>query len=372
MKETIEPPTARRGQARRSSRRRIFDHPGGSKEAPRVIEIAVRALLLTCCLSQVSDPGDDTATDAASDSSLTMPGDLLPGEMSSAPCSGPRREIWLLSTRSDKRCCGMPVCHQFLCGQGWQEKSLDEFFATSDPNCPTVIFFHGGRASQQDAVDMGWDLWRQLSRVCPGMPLRYVIYTWPAARTEDCLMTDLRMWAGVAIREGSKLARVLGQFDSQSNVCLVGHSFGCRVIGSGLATLSRMPQLARCQTGFQVVFIAAAVDSDALSPGHFLAPAWQSIDNFLLVYNPQDVLLKRYFWLDREADKDALGATGLPAISFKQLPPGHVRQCSSHDVMGHHHRWQDYAETGQLGRWVAPYVWCDPSGEMAVEMAVDR
>ena len=165
--------------------------------------------------------------------------------------------MWLVSTRATPHCC------DFAGAEGtirywrlneqcqWAPADAAACRAEDDRNLPTVIFIHGNRTNVDEAVDKGSHVRRLLCEAAAGKPFRYVIWSWPSDRVGRCNRPDIRLKAAYSDVESYYLAHWLGKLKPDVPVCLIGHSFGPRIITGALHLLaggelagSRLPKCA--------------------------------------------------------------------------------------------------------------------------------
>src|SRR6185437_11853057 len=136
---------------------------------------------------------------------------------------------------------------------------------------------------------------------------------------------DLRMWETRTEPQGPLLASVIERINPQVPVCLVGHSFGGPVVLAALDWLGGGPspcygvpaqQGLRC---YRAVLLAPAVEDDCLQPGHRYDHALGPVETMVNFYNPHDIALTHYSWLNPGQHQRAMGATGV--LNPPQLGP---------------------------------------------------
>lgn len=241
-----------------------------------------------------------------------------------APCPARNDEVWLISTRHLCYQCGTePTSYELDVRQhdeedGWRDSSLTEFLQL--PPLPLVVYVHGNRYNWFTASQHGWRVYESLTACCRTAPrMRFVIWSWPSDQVRGPLR-DIRQKADRAETETFFLGGFLSQLDPNTSVGLVGYSYGVRIISGGLhllaggslggtvlshsATATRVP--------VRVAMLAAAMDHDALCPGHCYGAALEQVDRLLVLYNSCDPALQRYSLADRRSHDSALGYVGLP------------------------------------------------------------
>jgi hypothetical protein len=106
----------------------------------------------------------------------------------------------------------------------------------------------------------------------------------------------------------------------------------------------------------QVVFLAAALDSNWLLPGHRQGKAMSQVGGMLLVNNCCDMLLKRYHRLYCSGWATALGYTGLATGRLKSDDRSKVRQVDASGYVGKRHQFAGYICSPGLVARMRPYL----------------
>jgi hypothetical protein len=198
-----------------------------------------------------------------------------------------------------------------------------------------------------------------------------IAFDWPSQRVHHLDVRDINEKGRRAYVAGYHLARFVQAFPPQSRICLLGQSYGGRVVASALHLLgggrlnsqSKEPPVSlpslRPDLRLRAVVIAGAVDRHWLDPGERLDHALAACEAFLNLYNRRDEALKLYPFLIRSGHHRALGRVGLRASDLKRLGPGAARYAEHdmHDLLGVEHTLLDAVSNPQIARWIAPYVW---------------
>jgi hypothetical protein len=286
---------------------------------------------------------------------------------SPSPCA---KSVWLMSTRGACGTAKRPRCYRYDGDCGWQAASLEAFWASADPSVPTVFFAHGGATTEAQAIEKGWDVLRQFSPGNRYGAFRLVIWSWPADRTQQRLISDYRIQMAAADREGPTLATVVHGMDRRCAVSLFGYSLGVRVVCSALHVLGGGEVGGRGLEGtvpfgiraepvdgppaparrpLRAVLLAGAMDAADLLPGGRFARAFAPLEQMLVVYNPCDRVLKHYPRMVQSRCRQAIGVTGLVAAA--RLGPDYPKVVQRNVAlwMGKRHLWNPYAASGLFG-----------------------
>jgi hypothetical protein len=223
---------------------------------------------------------------------------------------------------------------------------------------PTCLWVHGDRVDCDESFQIGREVYQQL--VCnhgDWPPIRFVIWSWPTAQDlRGRPLKDARIKAARSDAAGYSLAWTLNEFDPATPVSLLGFSFGARVV-TGAVHLTAGGQLngygisvqdSRPAMSYQVVLMAAAMDSNWLLPGQKHDQAVHRINRLLLLNNHQDWVLKHYHLLKCGNGCQALGYTGLSVSDSLANRVADVCQVNAGAYIGKYHRWAPYIYTAPL------------------------
>jgi len=244
------------------------------------------------------------------------------------PCLPVVPDVWVVSTRGLPDVCRLPEAVNFRVqrlrtdGAAWEPSDLASLL--DDPLRPVMVFIHGNRYSPAEARQQGLELARHAAE-CGAARARTVIYSWPSEQ-QGILLKDGRAKYHRAFSEGRYLAWLLGQFDPERPIAIVGYSFGAIIT---LEAIEDLVMAERAGSGtlrpwsgragaVNVVFIAAAVRCDALAPRGPYRPALDHIDRLTLLVNSNDDALRFYRFLDCSQRCEALGYVGMPK---RWMPP---------------------------------------------------
>lgn len=211
--------------------------------------------------------------------------------------------------------------------QRWTPADHAAFLAGDDPQTPTCVYVHGNRVDSHEAIDIGWQAYRNIkSQTPPGKRFRFVIWSWPSAQIPGPLV-DVRVKAARCERHALYLAWLVDQMQPTSRVCLIGYSFGARMVagslhllgGGQLAGRSLEAPINSSRQPLRAVLMAAAVDSQALLPNARNGRALAQVDRMLIMTNPTDDVLRHYRLLYGLGSKvRALGFAG--AAGYESSP----------------------------------------------------
>jgi hypothetical protein len=197
-----------------------------------------------------------------------------------------------------------------------------------------------------------------------------IAFDWPSQRVYSNSVRDINEKGRRAFVAAFHLAKFLQAFPPESRVCLLGQSYGGRVVPSALHLLGggclnsmahdppvRLPAV-RPDMHVRGIIIAGASDRTWLDPGQRLDRALVGCEGFLNLYNRRDEALRFYPFLIRSNHHRALGRIGLTNQDFDRLGPLGARyeEHDVHDILGVEHSLLDAVANPQVARMMAPYL----------------
>jgi hypothetical protein len=197
-----------------------------------------------------------------------------------------------------------------------------------------------------------------------------IAFDWPSQRIYRSDVYDINEKGRRAFVAAYHLARFLQAFPPESRICLLGQSYGGRVVPSALHLLGggalnseshdpevRLPSL-RPDLHLRGVILGGASDHDWLDPGQRLDHALIGCEAFLNLYNRRDEALRLYPFLIRSGHRRALGKIGLTNRDLEALGPLAARYAEHdvHDILGSEHTLLDAVANPEIARRMAPYV----------------
>jgi hypothetical protein len=276
----------------------------------------------------------------------------------------PQDEVWVISSRHLGWPCDADTAAPALkfwrwdCDKhNWKKTASHKFFETDSAAAVTFFYVHGNRVDSWQAIDLGWYAYDSIiTQGDDSRPVRYVIWSWPSTQIQGQLK-DLRHKACRTDAEGYYLGSVLSQIRSDVPVSLMGFSFGARIITgsmhvaaggelSGLGLAGGEPRQVRC------VLMAGALHNNWLAPDCYHGRAMQTNNKMLILANSGDKILKRYHWLFRGENPQALGSTG----SVWDDGSGRIAQLDCAPAVGETHDSLRYLDAPQVNQLARRYV----------------
>ncbi len=301
----------------------------------------------------------------------------------------PRRDrverFWIVSSRD---------CPQEMGTDPWPDLKVKHFdqdgeLVDVDPSLllnqipgKTVFIQVQGSLTTAD-VALGGLLWTHswLQQNRAMLPETVVIaFDWPSQRVYQSDVRDINEKGRRAYVAAYHLARFVQAFPPGSRVCLLGQSYGGRVVPSALHLLGggslnsqdHDPQVGlpalRPDLHIRAIVLAGASDHNWLDPGARLDHALHGCEGLLNLYNRRDEALQLYPYLIRSGHHRALGRVGLSNRDLARLGPLAARYAERdvNDILGREHSLLDAVANPQIARLMAPYLWAPDPGPATV------
>ncbi|HEY2159475.1 MAG TPA: hypothetical protein VGH33_27865 [Isosphaeraceae bacterium] len=242
---------------------------------------------------------------------------------------------------------------------------------------PVLIQVQGSLTTPDMAVGglMWTHSWLQAHHCLPP-DVVVIAFDWPSQRVYRNDVLDINEKGRRAFVAAYHLARFIQSFPPSSRVCVLGQSYGGRVVpgalhllgGGSLNSQSHDPEVClpttRPDLDMHGIIIAGASDRDWLDPGKRYDRTLAGVTRFLNLYNRKDESLILYPGLIRSNHHRAIGRIGLTNRDFERLGPLAARyeEHDVHDLLGTEHTLLDAVANPRIGRWIAPYVWAPDPG----------
>ncbi len=241
---------------------------------------------------------------------------------------------------------------------------------------PVLVIVNGDLMAGDLAVSQGlWaHAWLNRLGVLPPDVVT-IVFDWPGQKVYDNPLRDVNEKCRRAFIAGNHLARILQSFPPNARVCLLGQSYGGRIVPSALHLLGgghlssepRDPgtQLVSLRPDLHVraIVIEAADDHFWLDPDKKLGRSLTACEGFLNLYNSRDKVLLLYPFLFTGDRRRALGRVGLLRKDFKRLGPVASRYAERdiQEFIGREHTLLGALGNPRIAEWIAPYIWAvDP------------
>jgi hypothetical protein len=217
--------------------------------------------------------------------------------------------------------------------------------------------------------------WLRENRVLP-LDAVVIAFDWPSQRVYQTDIRDINEKGRRAYVAGYHLARFIQAFPPGSRICILGQSYGGRVVPSALHLLGggclnsqdhdapvRLPAL-RSDIHLRAITVEGASDHNWLDPDERFDRALHACEGLLNLYNRRDEALSLYPYLFRGGHHRALGRIGLKQSDFDRLGSlaAKYEEHDVNDLLGREHTLLDAVANRQIARWMAPYLWSPDPG----------
>ncbi len=247
--------------------------------------------------------------------------------------------------------------------RSWTRSDQNAFRATGSP--ATVVFVPGNGYSHQQTRDLGLDAYRRMmGELPPDEKIRFVIWSWPSDPASRRQVRDVRIKAGRTPWVAWCLASWLDTLEPAGPLCVVGTSFGARVVcealhlrGGGTIGTYRLAPASTPRQRVQAVLISAAIDNDWLLPHRRLGRAISSVERMLLLTNSTDPVLSRYRLLyGLRSNAAALGYTGLAGREQLGAEARKIEQIDVASLVGPNHGFVYYFSAPRVVAQIQRYT----------------
>lgn len=287
---------------------------------------------------------------------------------------------WIVSTEDSPqsfddslpRFCARVQCRH-ADGSG-HNSTLEALKKSLRPDVPLVIMVHGSFMDSPSVEPESQRTWKWLQHAARGKPFDFIYFRWPSYRSPSLMINiDVAVLGRRASRNGFYLAGLIRSLPASTQVGLIGHSHGTRVIASALHLMAGgtveeigCPELRCGQCHIRTVFTASAIDHDWLGKGERFERALCSTEALLNLQNPRDPALVIYP-LRRIGSRRALGHTGFTEKDLQQLGAQavKVRDVNVGSTVGCQHMWPEWVEHTAVAHQAAPWLFlsADNAGE---------
>jgi hypothetical protein len=288
-------------------------------------------------------------------------------------CGGKRRgdQFWVVSTRHLPDC-GLasetaPQLHvRYYAGQSWQRGNVEQLLA-NEPDKTTLIYVHGNRYEDHDAIERGRLLYRAMTDCLPAeQNLRMIVWSWPS-EVDGGPIRDVRKKTCRTEIEAYYLATLLARMNPETPTRLVSYSLGGRVmlgamhLAAGGQWAGRVvnPSLP-IEPRYNVALIAPGVEDDSLRPGARFQMALPMTAQMLVTYNPVDPILKRFHFVDKSERPTAMGYTGVVGLNYWDEASQRIVERNVSGIVGRSHFEVSYLGSSSIMAQVRELVMSAP------------
>ena len=247
------------------------------------------------------------------------------------------QDIWLIDTHqapwnhASEAGFSKAVYYQLI-GHRWVRSDSETFFETQSPEIPLVVFSPGYTTTMADIVEVGMTLVRMYRS---NQNCRTVFWSWPSEKIRLRLAPDIRDKISVTAASGNYLTMFLQQLKPASHVCMVGFSFGNRIICDAVEKMGdNRPDGMR----IHLVLTASATDQVWLASGSRHGNIPRLAEKILILYNPADRALVFYPLLYGNCSRpEALGRFGPPRARIMPEYRSRIEAVNVQPYVGRNH-----------------------------------
>ena len=195
--------------------------------------------------------------------------------------------------------------------------TLEEYRSVLSPDRPVVIYVHGNRMPIDELPSRAASVRQIIRRNRLSGPVDWLIFSWPSERLSPGV-GDFRVKADRCDAQGLYLALLVRcHAELAIPTVMIGYSFGARVVTGSLHALAggalggrRLSTVPLVGANVRVGLVAPAIESNWLGGRGYHRMATKNIERMVLMYNRRDVVLKRYWLIERVRSETALGFSG--------------------------------------------------------------
>jgi hypothetical protein len=312
---------------------------------PQSLHTPQNAIVVTIALVLVIAPtsthGDEQAIHLGD--SILQPSDV---GVTVASNPMPSDRLWLINTRhlttnvfrANLEQPSLSVFRVNRCDRLSRTK-FEDYITSIGENRSVVVYVHGNRLNADEAIERGISVYCRTRQYRRCGPVDWVIWSWPTERS-GTLLRDARRKMSRTDSQGMYLSWVLRRHaEDDIDTSVIGYSFGARVISGALHALAGGKLGGRLFPGspltgmrYNTGFVAPAIECKSLSDHGEHSLATKNMGRLMLLYNRRDIVLKRFWLLDRVRGHLAMGYTGPHSFALRadgSKLPVRSRDCSS-------------------------------------------
>ena len=207
-------------------------------------------------------------------------------------------------------------------GNHWSRTTVDDALPIGGSGMLTIIYVHGNFMDRNNALErvriVNGYLKAQADR-----PFRLLMLSWPSQREKKPLR-DVLSNAESAESQSLFVAWMLQRLRNESQVSLLGFSFGARAVTGGLHldaggvipgfATSPMPTQDSSMK-YRLGLVAPALDRNWLEQNGRHQLAMSHVESLVNLYNSKDPILRRFRFIDRLTSPIAAGFAGFTGLN---------------------------------------------------------
>ncbi|MDR1960478.1 MAG: alpha/beta hydrolase [Planctomycetaceae bacterium] len=272
-----------------------------------------------------------------------------------------QHDIWLIDTHSvpwmsaeESDFAGVTYYH--FVQNRWIPSGAEAFYSTQSPDVPLIVYTPGYTATTSDTVEVGMEIVRLLKTE---KSYRIVFWDWPASKITFGLGKDIRSKIPITMANGIYQGMFLRSLKPHSRVCLLGFSFGNRIICDAVEMLKEGKPSPNLR--IRLVLTASATDQNWLGRHSRHAHVPEIAEKILILYNPMDRALRFYHLLYGVGCKvQALGRFGPPICSMAPEYRNRIEAVNVYPEVGPYHRTIYHLKSAAFRKRLNTYLFFEP------------
>jgi len=262
-------------------------------------------------------------------------------------------DVWLIDTHNADWTCASDadfekIKYYQLVNYCWVKSNAEKFFQTQTPDVPLILFAPGYTSTTSDTIEAGMTL---VSLYNGKHNARTVFWEWPADRQFLRLSHDIRAKIPVAAASGNYVSKFLRKLQPESQICLIGFSFGNRVICDAVQNSGEL------DLHIHLILMASATDRFWLTKQGRHADVPRFAEKILILYNPQDRALKFYPSLYGGCYRpESLGRLGLPTSQISEEYRNKIESININSYAGKYHRTVKHLQSPAFRQKMGEYL----------------
>ncbi len=306
-------------------------------------------------------------------------------------CSENQSEVFEISTRH--------LCDQFRTinfdrpnvevnrwsGMQWLRSDIETVLPTVNTGKLTILYVHGNFMERNNALERV-RIVDQYFKAQTDRPFRLIMLSWPSQREKKPLRDALSN-AESAECQSLYVAWMLQRLRNESQISLLGFSFGARAVTGGLHldaggmipgyAIAPSPK-ADAEMNYRLGLVAPALDRNWIERNGRHNLALSHVESMINLYNSRDPILRRFRFIDRLSQPIAAGFAGFSGIAALADPrattplsgQSRIRQYDCGSVIGTTHSEKSYyGECPYFRNMIKHLLWKD-LGESTCNAAI--
>lgn len=206
-------------------------------------------------------------------------------------------------------------------GNRWSRTNVEEALPIGGTGMLTIIYVHGNFMDRNNALERV-HIVNEYLKAQADRPFRLLMLSWPSQREKKPLR-DVVSNAESAECQSLYVAWMLQRLRSESQVSMLGFSFGARAVTGGLHldaggvipgyASSPMP-IQDASMRYRLGLVAPALDRNWMEANGRHQLAMSHVESMVNLYNSRDPILRRFRFIDRLSRPIAAGFAGFTGL----------------------------------------------------------